>query len=159
MGITMVGIIEKLLQPPGSAVSIVLFCLAIELMSILIYRKLFDYKKLVRYQKEITKWQREYISALRSGDKKTLDRLEKKRQKIESMQGEVMKANFIVGLIMMGVIGVSLTIFRKLITVEEKMAFIPLINRWVSFGSWYFIAFFAVSFIFQRFVGIRQREE
>ncbi|MCD6096071.1 MAG: DUF106 domain-containing protein, partial [Thermoprotei archaeon] len=74
----MAGSIDTFLQPPGSAVSIVLLCLIIELISILIYRKLFDYEKLSRYQREVMKWQREYLKALKQGNKKTLDRLEKK---------------------------------------------------------------------------------
>jgi len=143
------GSIDTFLQPPGSAVSIVLLCLIIELISILIYRKLFDYEKLSRYQREVMKW----------GNKKTLDRLEKKRQMIEQMQGEVMKANFVSGTIMMIIVLVLLTVMRETMDIQSKVAFIPLIGKWVSFGSWYFIAFLAVSFIFQRFVGIRPRED
>jgi len=153
------GSIDIFLQPPGSAVSIVLLCLIIELISILIYRKLFDYEKLSRYQREVMKWQREYLKALKQGNKKTLDRLEKKRQMIERMQGEVMKANFVSGTIMMIIVLVLLTVMRKTMGIQSKVAFIPLIGKWVSFGSWYFIAFLAVSFIFQRFVGIRPRED
>ncbi len=153
-------IIRGLLGPfayrPYAAITVLLFCIFIQVITAIIYRAMTDIDKLNRYQSEIMEWRSKYMKALKSGDKKTLDRLNKRKRRIERLQVEVFKASMRAWVVLFFPLLALWNLFNRVIATSE-VAYFPLLGRWLDFNSWYFIAIFAVSFIFRRFLGIKTR--
>ncbi len=115
-----------------------------------------DRAKLARYQQEVAKWDAEYLRALKRADKKAIDKLMRRKPYIEKLRYEIMRENFKVFAIMFVPVIALWSIFKDVVG-TSKVAFFPLLNIWLDFNTWYIIAIFSMSFIFQRFLKPAQR--
>jgi len=146
----------SLVEKPYVVITVLLLCVFIQLMTSLVYRKLTDVKKLMRYQKEIAEWQSQYMRAVKSNDRKALEKLNRRKRRIEQLQMEVFKATMKAWIVLFFPLLALWNLFNRVIATNQ-VAYLPLLGRWLDFNAWYFIAILAISFIFQRFLGIRTR--
>ncbi len=75
--------------PPLSTVFIFTLAIILGVASSIVTKMLVDMETLRRYMEEVNAWQKQYIQAMKSGDKKTLAKLKKREPAIKRMRAEM----------------------------------------------------------------------
>lgn len=130
----------------------IVFALILQAATYIIRLKLIDIHKFLRYQAEVSKWDRERFNALMKGDKKLLEKLEKRRKIIDQMRVYILRENMKVFIPTTILALILWELALKIVGDVEKAAFIPIIGKFISAKWWIIFCFFAISIITQKFI-------
>lgn len=141
---------------PQATFVVMLICMAISFTHSSINRLLISHfvgwESYRRMQKEIAEYRSQTTMAIRTGDKKLLEKLKKKEPQILSMQAKIAKPQMMLfGLSFIYILVwwfVLIPLYK-----EETLAYIPGIMP-ISVVWWYFICSFFFGTIFNRLLGI-----
>lgn len=149
--------IDWLLMPwaPGAAIIIMLICIAISFMNSCINRllinRLVGWKQYRAMQKEISEYRSQTTKAIRTKDKKLLEKLKKKETQILNMQKKMAKPQ-----LFLFALSFSYIIIWWLLTPiygRYPVAYIPIIGPANVFW-WYFICSLLFGTLSSRLLGI-----
>jgi uncharacterized membrane protein (DUF106 family) len=104
-------------------------------------------------QKEIAEYRSQTTMAIRTKDKKLLEKLKKKEPQIMSMQAKMVKPQMALFGISLSYIVVWLVVLPSILHGMENVAYIPGIMP-IPVVWWYFICSFFFGTIFNRLLGI-----
>ncbi len=140
---------------------ILFFSVILALVSTVLRRVILRKEDLMAMQ-EIQKYNRELMSAIRQKDKKTIERLEKKKEYMQRMQSRILGKNMILMMVSM-IIFFSFFFFASARYRDMELLVMPpgfeipfvSSNGKISFFGWYLLTFFAVSLPINKFLGAK----
>ncbi|MGC8939808.1 MAG: hypothetical protein ACP5IM_03115 [Candidatus Bathyarchaeia archaeon] len=119
----------------------------------LLIGKFVGWEQYRRIQKEIAEYRSQTTMAIRTGDKKLLEKLKKKEQQIMNMQAKMAKPQMALLGISFSYIIIWIFVLPKLLQGMDNVAYIPGVMP-ISVVWWYIICSFFFSIIFNRLLGI-----
>lgn len=152
------NLIEWLLMPeaPGATIIIMFICVTISLINSSVNRllivKLVGWEQYIAMQKEIAEHRALSTQALRTQDKKLLEKLKKKESEILSMQKKMARPQLVLFVLSFSYIFVWWFVLGPAYA-GNAVAIIPGIGK-IDLFWWYFICSFAFGTISSRVLGI-----
>lgn len=147
---------SEVLIPQGTLI-VMLICMAISFTSSflnrLLIRRFVGWEQYRRMQREIAEYRSQTTMAIRSGDKKLLEKLKKKEPQIMSMQAKMAKPQMALFGISFSYIVIWIFVLPNLLQGMGNVAYIPGIMP-IPVVWWYFICSFFFGTIFNRLLGI-----
>jgi uncharacterized membrane protein (DUF106 family) len=156
------GFIEWLLTPeaPGATITITLICLAISFANSSINRllitRLVGWQQYKIMQKDISEYRSQTTQALRSHDKKVIEKLKKRDAEILNMQKKMARPQLVLFVLSFSYIFVWWFILGPTY-LGNTVAFIPGIGR-IDVFWWYFICSFVFGTVSSRLLDIMSIE-
>ncbi|MEM3627750.1 MAG: hypothetical protein QXJ11_05645 [Candidatus Bathyarchaeia archaeon] len=142
---------------PQDTFVVMLICMAISFTSSSINRLLISHfvgwEQYRRMQKEIAEYRSQTSVAIRTKDKKLLEKLKKKEPQILSMQAKMAKPQMVLFVISLSYIVVWLFVLPNVLHGVDNVAYIPGVMS-IPVIWWYFICSFFFGTIFNRLLGI-----
>jgi len=142
---------------PQDTLIVMLVCMAISFTSSFLNRllisKFVGWEQYGRIQKEIAEYRSQTTIAIRTGDKKLLEKLKKKEPQIMSMQAKMDKPQMALLGISFSYIVIWIFVLPNLLKGMDNVAYIPGIMP-IPVVWWYFICSFFFGIIFNRLLGI-----
>jgi len=144
---------EWFLTPPGSTIFIFLFSLAISLLISGTQKLLTDTSQLMAWRREIAEWTSKYQAALKSRDKKRIEKLKKKEARIMDLQKKTLWHSMKVSIIFFIPILLIWQFFLIPIFGGAPVAYLPGFGP-LDLGVWYIICSFTCSTLIQKALGL-----
>jgi uncharacterized membrane protein (DUF106 family) len=160
-------VLEFLLQPPVSALFVLLISIAMSTMTAFVTSRVTDQSKLRRYRQEIAEWRGMMAEAKKTGDEKLALEVRRRSKIVQSMQKQVatqgMKPTLIffvpfiaIWAVLSGLFGTAIVAY-----VPFNLRAIPIVGLMVSPGylginlfGWYLFCNFSFGMMINRLFGV-----
>lgn len=139
-------------EPPLSALTVVVVCIALTLIHFGVQRATVDVKELAELYREVAEWRREFFKAKRSGDHKLMAKLLKRQSYINKINAEVAARSMRSTLIFLIPMWIIFVILYN--AFPGHVVYFPFLNCGLPFWAWYLIANGGMVPVFQRLLGL-----